>query len=81
MFNLSHRNVNSNTGKNIRFIEDLIGIDIFDVNIKQLKQKVKFSPCPNDEQWRVNFLKEIVNIKQNVYTLHENDANLSLSFR
>ena len=34
-----------------------------------------------DEQWRVNFLKEIVNIKQNVYTLHENDANLSLSFR
>ena len=36
MFNLNHRNVNSNTGKNIRFIEDLIGIDIFDVNIKQL---------------------------------------------
>ena len=26
-----------------------------------------------DEQWRVNFLKEIVNIKQNVYTFHEND--------
>ena len=36
MFNLSHRNVNSNTGKNIQFIEDLIGIDIFDVNIKQV---------------------------------------------
>ena len=36
MFNLIYRNVNSNTGKNIQFIEDLIGIDIFDVNIKQL---------------------------------------------
>ena len=36
MFNLIHRNLNSHTGKNIRFIEDLIGIDIFDVNIKQL---------------------------------------------
>ena len=26
-----------------------------------------------DEQRRMNFLKEIVNIKQNVYTFHEND--------
>ena len=50
MFHLIHRNVNSTTRKNTRFIKDLISTDILSININQLKHKVKFSPCPNNEQ-------------------------------
>ena len=47
---------------NFRFIHDRIGhdCDIFD-----LKKNIKFSEIREDDRWRVNIIKEIVNINQN----------------
>ena len=75
MFQKIHKNVNSITGNNIHFIEQLTGRDIRYIDSNHIRTHVKFALCPKDEEWRVVLLKEVVNIKQNILTFHENDDN------
>ena len=50
---------------------DRIGHDCDILNVKPsfLRNNVKFSEIREDDRWRVNILKEIVNINQNVLDL------------
>jgi hypothetical protein len=59
--------LNTMTGKNVRYIIDNIGHqkDILTVNPDSLKNKLRFCGINNADKWRVNFEKELVNIKQN----------------
>ena len=70
---------NTITGKNVRYILDKIGHhnDILTVNPDSLKTKLKFSEIAYADKWRVNFVKEITNIKQNVLTFDQDDSFLT----
>ena len=63
------------TGRNIRFILDRIGHDkdIFKVKADLLKNNLKFCEIEENQKWRVNLAKEIVNVKQHVLTIDENE--------
>ena len=70
--------VSTVTGRNIRMIEELTGnkVDIFQTSIVKLKRYVRYCPIEGQDNWRVNFIKEITNLKQNVLVL-ENDKSES----
>ena len=70
------KNVNTVTGRNVRFILDRIGhdADILHVNPKWVKNKVKFCEISAENMWRVELIKEIVNINQNALEIkHEGE--------
>ena len=60
---------------NFRFIHDRIGhdCDIFDLKPSFLKKNIRFSEIREDDRWRVQIIKEIVNINQNVLDLKNGD--------
>ena len=64
-------NVNTVTGRNIRLVKDMIGhdFDILTINPTWLKKKIKFNEIGDDQKWRINVIKEIVNINQKVLEL------------
>ena len=72
------RNVNTVTGKNVRFILDLTNKrDIFAIKPYEIKSKVKFCEIPEEEKWRTQLIKEIVNINQNTLSLDQHENALS----
>ena len=53
------------TGKNIRQVLAETGqSDIFKINIKEMKKTFKFNPISDKEQWRVNLIKELTDVRQ-----------------
>ena len=72
------RNCNTLTGKNIRFVLDKLNVeDIFQVNPDRVKTDFKFAKISEENSWRINFAKEIVNLKQNVLQLDPDTNTLS----
>ena len=64
------QNVNSVTGRNIRHVLDVTGNkDIFSIKTDDVKKVHKFCETQEDDKWKVDFVKEIVNIGQNVLEL------------
>ena len=64
-------NVNTVTGRNVRHINDMIGheYDVQTVNPTWLRNRIKFCEISENDKWRINIIKEIVNIKQTVLEL------------
>ena len=70
------RDQNTMTGQNIRQVLDLTEkSDIFKINIKCLKKEFKFKELPAEDVWKVEMMKEIVDIKQSVLVLDKSDQN------
>ena len=68
-------NVNTLTSRNIRFILDKVNKEnIFDVKPAQLK-KLKFCEVRNEDKWRVEFIREITNLKQNALCLSDDGVD------
>ena len=75
MFKKTRNNVNTVMVSNVRYILERLGhdCDIFTVKPAFLKSHVKFSETREEDKWRVDLIKEIVSIGQNVLELkHEN---------
>ena len=66
-----YKNVNTVTGKNVEYILSKTSheCDVFSVTPNKLKKNLRFNAIRNQDRWRVNMIKEIVNIKQDVLTL------------
>ena len=63
-------NVETVTGKNIRYIlPELDQSDIFKVKKTSIKKSFKFSPIQPADEWKVQFVKELTDIKQNVLSI------------
>ena len=59
--------MNTVTGKNIHFVKQATGCDtVEDININQVKKTMKFCEVDDKDAWKADFIKEIVNVKQNV---------------
>ena len=63
------------TWRNNRFILDKIGHDkdIFKVKANWVKTNLKFCKIHENEKWRVSFVQEIVNLKQRVLTIDQDE--------
>ena len=66
------------TGKNVRFILDKTGEqDIFEVNPLLIKKSLKFNTITEENFWRVNLIKELTNVKQNILALDDHENSLT----
>ena len=66
-------NVETVTGRNINYILRETGNDdIFKIRVGQMKKNYSFCDLPATEQWKIDFVKEVVNVKQNILELNEN---------
>ena len=65
-------NVETVTGKNIRYVIEKSGVeDIEDMKTNGLKKTLKFCESPSEHGWKVQFIKEIVDVKQKVLFLNQ----------
>ena len=63
------------TGKNIREILILMNSDsIEDINVKDMKRSMNFRPMAEKDKWRLDILKELVNVKHNKLEIDFNDG-------
>ena len=74
-------NVSTVTGKNVRYVKDLIGIDcdLLKTSQKWLKKKLSFCVISPHDQWRVDIIREIADINQDVLCLQTRDHEKFLS--
>lgn len=62
------------TGKNVRYIlTELDQSDIFKIPKSYIKKNLHFAEVAGDDNWKVDFVKELTGLKQNVLCLPEND--------
>ena len=72
------RNCNTLTGQNVRFVLDKTRAeDITKVNVTKMKNDIEFCETKQEDKWRLNFVKEIVNVKNNILTLDQHEDNLT----
>ena len=64
-------NVETVTGKNFAYITRKTGyrFDILSVTPNLLKRSLKFCDMKTEDKWRINMIKEVTDIKQNVLKL------------
>ena len=72
-----YNNVNTITGRNIRYIKDKIGhqYDLLTVNTSWLKKNIKFCEIGEGDKWRAGLIKEIVDSKQTKLEITPNDED------
>ena len=65
------KNVETVTGRNVAYITRKTGhkFDILSVTPNLLKRSLKFCNMKTEDKWRVNMIKEVTNIKQNMLKL------------
>ena len=70
------RNASTTTGRNICLIENIIGgrKNIMELTPKWIKKNISFSSILEHEEWRVNLIKEIVDLKHNILMLLSPDC-------
>ena len=67
------KNVNTVTCRNIHYIlKDTGESDILSVNIGKLKKNYHFVQMNPDDVWKIDFVREITNVKQNVLEIDQN---------
>ena len=75
-------NVETVTGRNVRYIEDKLGpsCSLLNADTAWVRKKVHFCEFRKEDTWRVNLIREITNINQNTLELsNDEDENSFLS--
>ena len=58
------------TGRNVRKVVEITGVEnIRNVNPNLIGKNIKFCELEKEEAWRVPFIKELINLRQNILTL------------
>ena len=45
--------------------------------VVKMKNDIEFCETKQEDKWRLNFVKEIVNVKNNILTLDQNEESLT----
>ena len=65
MYELIYQDTRTITGSNIREILNVNNEEnILKINVNHMKNKMKFCKIPIEEEWRVDMIKELTNVKQ-----------------
>ena len=77
LFEKVKNNVDTVTGRNIAFILEKTGYSkIEDINTCEVKRNLKFVDTANEGvKWKVDMIKEIVDVKQNVLLIDFEDGD------
>ena len=75
------KNVSTVTGKNVRYIKNQIGSEgnLLKMSPRLLKKKLSFCPMNADDQWRINLIRELTNVKHEVLCLVSSNQEMFLS--
>ena len=66
----THKDLNTITGQNSRYILDQIdATNIFDVKPNEVKKSVKFENLPEEEEWKVDLIKNVTDVKHVIMVL------------
>ena len=68
-------NCNTQTGKNILFFRD--AQDIMKVKTEDINKKVKFCEDDDNYMWKVNLIRELINIKYNILSVSQAEDALT----
>ena len=69
-----HQDTRTITGRNIRYILNKTnGTDIFSMNRQNLKHEHKFASLQPEDEWRIQFIKELTNLKVGSLQLSSTD--------
>ena len=72
------RDLGTVTGRNVNFIEnELETEDILQLKPKEIKKKYKFCEINDEEKWKVEFMKEITNVKKNILKIAPGEEKFS----
>ena len=74
LFHLTRSNLMSVTGRNIRRILDETGQeDIVKIKVTELKKSFQFCRMEDANKWKVEMIKELVNVKQGTMFVEDED--------
>ena len=62
---LNKRDLRTVYGNNLRKIADLCGKNIDELSSQEVKNKVRYRNLPQDEEWRIPILKEMLFAREN----------------
>ena len=80
LFNRCRNNVNTVTGRNINYIEnETRSSSILTIKSSEMKKNYKFCEMKPEDDWKVNIVKEITNIKQNVLELETSEVEFTVA--
>ena len=66
-------NLTTVTGRNVKFVEtELRTSNILNINHSDVKRNYKFCPITVEDEWKMNFVREITNVKNNVLEIELN---------
>ena len=79
LFQKCKNNLLTVTGRNVDFVQKQLNhSDICSMKINDVKKRYKFSEVSREDSWKVSFVKEITNIKQNILHLEASDNQFSI---
>ena len=77
LLELIKNDTNTVTGRNLRKISDTTNnYNILKININQLKQDLNFEKVTDENLWKINMIKELVQVKQNEMTIQFIDEKM-----
>ena len=79
LFQKYRKNLQTVTGRNIDFVQKQVKhSDICSMKIKDVKKSYKFCEVFSEDTWKVSFVQEITNIKQNILHLEASDNQFGI---
>ena len=77
MYELIYQDTRTITGSNIREILNVNNEEnILKINVNHMKNKMKFCKIPIEEEWRVDMIKELTNVKQHNLNIEFENGDL-----
>ena len=78
LYQRCRNNVMTVTGKNINYIENEVeDSSILNINLHKFKKTYKFAETKDEDAWKVCFVREIVNIKQNILHFDQDEEQFT----
>ena len=78
LLQLIKNDTNSITGKNLRQISDEFNCyNLLNMDIKQIKKKFHFVEQLVENNWKIELIKELTNVKQNEMTIVFDDKKMT----
>ena len=78
MLNRVMKDLKTLTGKNVHHIlKSIDSEDIMEVKVNKVKKTFKFAEIDEQEKFRVEFIKEITNIKNNIIGFDDHEDNFN----
>ena len=73
------KNLLTVTGRNVEFVQKEVNYpDILTMKIKDVKKSYKFCEVSREDTWKVNFVQEVTNIRQNILHLEASENQFSI---